>query len=355
MDENKKLVNWESIFAYISKLFEKTGMPSKDAEWTAKTLVDASLWGVDSHGILRVPKYIERINANAINSKPNINFVKSDAAVEIIDGDAGCGAVVGKVAMQKAIDKAAKYSVGMVGAINSNHFGAAACFSRIASDQGMIGITMSNVVPNMVAQGAKKPVVGNNPISVSVPTGGDFPIVFDICLSSIAGGKLLLAQKKGEKIPFGLATDCEGRPTDDPEIGFKGFLLPLGGHKGLGLALIVEILCGVMTGGTFLNDLRGTYTHPNDSSLTCHLMVAINFQALMPIAEMEKRMTHFVRQIKDTPVWEDQEMLLPGELENRSYKYRLKNGIPLPEALFDELITLGQQLDVKATIEANNS
>ena len=209
----------------------------------------------------------------------------------------------------------------------------------------MIGIAMTNVVPNVVAPGGSKPVVGNNPLAVAIPTFGEFPFVLDISLSNVAGGKLLLASKKGEKIPLDWATDNQGRPTDDPDVGFKGFLLPMGGYKGLGLAYMVDILSGVLTGGAFLDQMKGMYKFPDDPSLTGHFMIAIQTEAVMSREDLQARMDEFVSKIKASPMWDpSKEMLIPGELEHRTEQARRAQGIPLPPALYDELIALGKEL-----------
>jgi LDH2 family malate/lactate/ureidoglycolate dehydrogenase len=247
--------------------------------------------------------------------------------------------------MLRAIELAEQFNIAAVGAIRSNHFGATAIYTRLAAERGMIGIAATNVVPNVVAPGGSKPVVGNNPLSIAAPTYGDFPFVLDISLSAVAGGKLLLASKKGVKIPLDWATDKEGRPTDDPDEAFAGFLLPMGGYKGLGLAYAVDILCGVITGGAFLQGMKGMYKYPDDPSLTGHFMIAINVEAILGREAMEARMAQFTDTIKASPMWDEgREMLLPGELEYRTSEARKRDGIPLPPKLYQELLDLSRKL-----------
>ncbi len=270
---NEIRVNFEVLQYFTADLFQSTGMDQENAEFCAKSLVDTNLWGIDSHGVLRVPIYIKRLLAGSCNPKPDIKTIKSAITLAVLDGDDGAGQIVGREAMARAIELAKTYTVGIVGAIRSNHFGAAATFTRMAVAEGMIGIAMTNVVQNVVAPGGSKPIIGNNPISVAVPTYGEFPFVLDISLSTVAGGKLLLASKKGEKIPLDWGTDINGHPTDDPDEAFKGFLLPVGGHKGLGLAYTIEILTGLISGGVFLDAMKGMYKYPDDPSLTSHLLL----------------------------------------------------------------------------------
>jgi LDH2 family malate/lactate/ureidoglycolate dehydrogenase len=317
----------------------------------AQCLVQTNLWGIDSHGVLRTPEYLARFQNGAMNNQPQIRTLKSGAGLEVLDADNGPGYVAGRAAMSRAIELAKTGNIAAVGIINSNHCGAASLYARMALEHGMIGIAMSNVAPNMVAPGGSKPITGNNPIAVAVPTFGEFPFVFDISLSAVSGGKILVAAKNGEQIPLGWATDREGRPTTDPNVGFKGFLLPMGGHKGFGLSLLVDILCGVITGGSFQHELKSMYVYPNDPSNTAHLMLVINPLCLMSKDQLKTRMAEFFETVKQSPMWdEDNEMLLPGEIEYRMEKERLSDGIPIPEPLYDELVQLGKDLDLDRTL-----
>lgn len=353
MATEQTFVNHQNLQTYVTDLFLAAGMPEADAAYSAECMVLTNLWGIDSHGVLRLPIYLQRVRSKAINPTPNIAVRRGGFALEVLDGDDGMGYVVGRQAMARAIELAGQFSIGAVGVVRSNHFGAAALFARMASEQGMIGIAMTNVIPNVVAPGGARPITGNNPIAIAVPTFAEFPFVLDISLSNVAGGKLLLASKKGEKIPLDWATDREGRPTDDPNEGFKGFLLPVGGHKGLGLSYVVDILSGVITGGVFQHEIKSMYKHADDPSVTGHFMIAINPLALMSREELAERMTQFVQTIHASPMWNaEMEMLLPGELEHRKAEERRASGIPLPPNLFDELKALGSELGVSTQLSA---
>jgi L-2-hydroxycarboxylate dehydrogenase (NAD+) len=351
MAESQVLVRHEDLESFVSAIFEKTGVPASDADFFAQSLVNINLWGIDSHGVLRVPIYAKRLQAGSCNPNPEIKTLKSAITLEVLHGDDGPGQIVGRVAMERAIELAKEYNVGIVGAVRSNHFGAAATFARMAVKEGMLGVAMTNVVQNVVAPGGSKPVIGNNPFSIAVPTYGDFPFVLDISLSAVAGGKLLLASKKGEKIPFGWGTDKDGHPTDDPTEAFNGFLLPVGGHKGLGMAYAVEIMTGLLSGSVFLDAMKGMYKYPEDPSLTSHLMMAINISAIMEPDDLKARMADFTDKIHESPMWDDnQEMLLPGEIEHRMMLKRTKDGIPLPQNLYEEILALAESLGVEKTL-----
>lgn len=348
MKTASETIRHEKLYDFTKELFSRAGMAEKDATTCADCLIQTNLWGIDSHGVLRVPIYIKRLLSGAMNKAPEITSLKDAGALEVLDGDDGCGYVVGQAAMARAITKAEQFSIAAVGAIRSNHFGAAALYTKMAAEKGLIGIAMTNVVPNMVVPGGSKPIVGNNPLAISVPTFGDFPFTLDISLSAVAGGKLLLASKKGEKIPFEWATDKDGRPTDDPDKGFAGFLLPVGGHKGYGLALAVDLLSGLMTGGSFLHDLRGLYKHSDEPSRSGHFFMAINPLALMDKEEFKARMGDFYSQIKSSPMWDEKmEMLMPGEIEYRTDQARRRDGLILPPDLVTELNNLAGELGVQ--------
>ncbi len=351
MSADSQIVSAEALTEFTTEVLARAGMPTDDAAFSAQCFVQTNLWGIDSHGVLRLPIYTQRLRSRAINPTPEIETLRGGLGLEVLNGDDGLGFVVGRAAMQRAIEIAGQFNIGAVGAVRSNHYGAAAIYARMAAEAGMIGIAMTNVKPNVVAPGGSRPITGNNPIAIAAPTFGDFPFVLDISLSNVAGGKLLLASKKGEKIPFDWATDAQGRPTDDPAAGFAGFLLPVGGHKGLGLSYVVDLLCGVITGGAFQHSLKSMYKEPNDPSLTSHFMIAINPLALMSQEELQARMDDFVATIHESPMWdEDREMLLPGELEHRQAAARQQAGIPLPPQLYEELTALGNELGVTAQI-----
>ena len=351
MQTTNNTVDHAALHSFTRALFAKAGMGERDATTCADCLVQTNLWGIDSHGVLRVPIYIKRLLTKAMNPTPDIQVVKDAGALSVLHGDDGCGYVVGKAAMARAIEVAKKFSIAAVGAMRSNHFGAAALYTKMAAEEGLIGISMTNVVPNMVVPGGSQPIVGNNPLAISVPTFGDFPFTLDISLSAVAGGKLLLASKKGEKIPLTWATDKEGRPTDDPDKGFAGFLLPVGGHKGYGLALAIDLLYGLLTGGSYLHDLRGLYKHSDEPSRSGHFFIAINPLALMNREEFKAKMADFYSQIKSSPMWDEKaEMLMPGELEYRTDKRRRKEGLVLPPELHKELNALAVELSIDARL-----
>jgi LDH2 family malate/lactate/ureidoglycolate dehydrogenase len=339
-------VSAESLRRFVSGIIQDAGCSEANAGSMADCLVQSNLWGIDSHGVIRIPEYLERFRSGAMNTSPDVRMRSADGGVEVLDADNSAGYIAGRAAMSRAVELARDNAIAAVGIINSNHCGATALYARMAAEEGMVGIAMTNVAPNMVMPGVSSPITGNNPIAVAIPTFGEFPFALDISLSAVAGGKLLVAAKKGEEIPLGWATDKDGRPTTDAQAGFDGYLLPMGAHKGFGLSLMVDILCGVITGGSFQNQLRSMYRYPADPSNTAHLMIALNPLVMMSREQLKERMNEFFRTVKQTPVNEEGvEMLLPGEIEYRTECKRKRDGIPLPSAVYEELVRIGNETD----------
>ena len=344
MTSKETRVPADSLVSFVTTIFQDGGCSRESAHEIAQCLVQTNLWGIDSHGVIRVPEYLERFKSGAMNARPDIRTVRSEAGLEVLDADNAAGYIAGRAAMSRAMELARTSAIAGVGIINSNHCGATALYARMAAEQGMVGIAMTNVAPNMVMPGVNAPITGNNPIAVAIPTFAEFPFVLDISLSAVAGGKLLVAAKNGEEIPLGWATDKQGRPTTNAQDGFDGYLLPMGGHKGFGLSLMVDILCGVITGGSFQNHLKSMYRYPGDPSNTAHLMLVLNPLVLMPKDQLKSRMEEFFETVKQTPVnSESGEMLLPGEIEYRTERERLSDGIPLPSAVFEGLVKIGNE------------
>ena len=326
-------------------------MTTEDSLFTARCLVQTNLWGKDSHGVMRVPQYVRRLQSGALNPRPTTAVVRGGRAFEVIDGDNGLGFVVGRNAMLRAVALAGEYNLGAVGAVNSSHFGAASLYARLAVDQGMIGVAMSNSFAKVAAPGGLKPITGSNPVAIGVPTYGTFPFVVDVSLSAVAGGRLLLAQDRGERIPNDWAVDSQGWPTDDPTLAFAGSYLPLGGVKGLGLSYAVDILSGLITGGAFGLGIKSLYAKEAEPSGIGHLMLALNVKVIMDRDELAARMARFCADLKASPMRDEgAEMLIPGERAHRIEHERRARGIPLSPKLREELVTLGAGMGVPADV-----
>lgn len=342
----------EKLKLYIKEMYLKAGLPEEDAGICADCTVKTNLWGVDSHGVLRTAAYINRILSGAVKANPEFRFIKGeDGPISLMDGGAGMGYVVGTKAMQAAITKAEKFGIGMVVVNNSNHFGAASLYARLAAEEGMLAIVTTNVIPNIGMPGNKESVTGNNPIAMAAPIGKEYPFSLDISMSEVSGGKILLAQKKKEKIPFTWAIDKNGNPTDDPFAGFAGILLPVGMHKGLGMSMFFDIITGVISGGPFLQDIKSMYKHSYVPSETSHTFIVINPEFFLEKSDFEKRMNEWVGMIKKTPMTDKgMEQIIPGEIEYKCEVQRRKEGLPIPAELAEDLKVLAEKLGISAKL-----
>jgi len=232
-----------------------------------------------------------------------------------------------------------------VGVKNSNHFGAAAYYAMRAIGDQCIGLSITNAPPTMAPWGGKTPFFGTNPFAIAIPAGKERPIVLDMATSVTARGKIILAAKKGEPIPSGLAIDPEGRPTTDAHAALEGAVLPFGGHKGYGISLLVDILSGLMTGATFAPRVGGLYDNPNGIQNLGHGFAAILIESFIPFREFTKRMDQYIQEVRNAPrAMGVERIYLPGEIEFEMRDQNMKEGIPLPELTVKELKTLGTRL-----------
>jgi len=344
---NVVLTKAEPLSGYCVKLFEKVGVPTEDARLLMENLIEADLRGVDTHGVTRIAIYIERLQAGSVKAKPQMKILGETPISAIIDGDHGLGQVISARAMEMAMEKAKKGVFGLVGVRNSTHNGAMAYFASMAVKKDLIGIGLTNTVPLMAPTGGSQAMIGNNPLSIAAPAGSEKPVIFDMACSVAARGKIILAAKKGEKIPLGWAIDKDGVPTEDAKAALDGLILPVGGHKGYGLALMVDVLSGVLTGANFGPGVGPLYNNPGTQGIG-HLLAALNIEAFMPLSEFKARMDQMIRGIKDSKKAKGvQEIFLPGEIEMGIEAKRRREGIPLSRAVYDELCGLGQKLGVK--------
>ncbi|CAK7006582.1 MAG: putative oxidoreductase YjmC [Desulfovibrio sp.] len=336
---------------FTTDVLRNLGMPEADAAYAADCLVQTTLWGIDSHGIIRLLIYSERLGNGALKPAPHIRVLKEFGAMALMDGDACLGYIGARDAMKKAVTLAKTHGIGSVLMNNSNHFGAAGIYAREAAKEGMLALIMSNTPVNMAAPGSKGPVLGNHPIAFAAPLFDEHPMVFDTCMSEVAGGKLLVAKEKGEKIPFGWAVDKDGNPTDDPAAGLTGAFLPLAGHKGYCFALMEEVLTGPLSRGVFMGDIGHLFKQPTETCHISHHMLAINPLALMEKEEWTSSMRELRRRVKETPMREEgAELIFPGEIEDACDAKRRQEGIPMTATLFESLNKVGEPFGLSMSL-----
>lgn len=345
---SQKFIKAEDLFNFCINILKSVGVSEEDAKIVADSLVMANLRGVDSHGVARLPAYVERVLRGLINPQGPIEIVKEHGATALIDAHNNFGPVAAMHAVNLAAEKAKRFGVSCVGVRNANHFGMAAYYALQLTKQKLIGIVLSNGPPAIAPWGGKKPMLGTNPICIGFPMSeGEDAIILDMATSTVARGKIRLAALKGEKIPEGWAFDENGNPTTDPVAALRGTLAPIGGPKGYGLALALDVLCGLVTGSSYLQNVKALDDFSGPSG-TGFFIEAIDIEAFIPYQEYEGKIAEYVKIVKSCPRREGvNEIFLPGEIEKREMERRIKSGVPLDEEVIENLRKLAERFNVK--------
>jgi len=346
-------ISLDQLSTFGREVFRQAGLSQADAATATDTLLAADSWGIHTHGLKNLGGYVKRLNAGGINPLGQARVTAEGPAWARVDGDASLGMIGSTFAMRQAIRKAAVSGIGFAGLCNSCHFGAAGCYASLAADEGMIGIAMCNDTPTVTVPGARGPVLGSNPIAYAVPAGEQL-VLLDIATSTVAGGKVFSAAALGESIPEGWIVDEQGRPATDPStFPAKSTLTPMAAHKGYGLALLVEILSGVLTGAAVAGSVL-SYAYDDPSKPTNHgaSFVAIQIEALMARAEFDKRMQSLIEEIKNAPkVAGAQHILIPGEREQKYKSKALEEGVNLPDDVWAKLVEVSESSGVDLPVD----
>jgi LDH2 family malate/lactate/ureidoglycolate dehydrogenase len=334
---------------FVKEVYVRAGWPAREAEIEAEVLVWANLRGVDSHGVLHMTWYLENIDKGLINKKANIAIEKETSATLLIDADRALGPVATTFAMNKAMEKAKEAGIGWAQIRNLTHQGSMGYYSEMAAENDMAGIAIACHPPNTAPYGSRGAGIHNSPITISVPAKRHPPLNLDMANSVAAGGKIWLAIDKGISIPEGWGLDKDGNQTTDPKQ--VATLLPVGGPKGSGLALMFECLASVMVGNPLLEPVllgqRSASHHLNNS-----IVAAINIAQFTDIEEYKMHIDNLIDGIKCLPKAEGfAEILVPGELEYRTHLDRIKNGIPLPEGTINRLRNMADKFGIKVPFD----
>jgi LDH2 family malate/lactate/ureidoglycolate dehydrogenase len=328
MDEQPR-IDAERLIQFATAVYESAGMPSEDARLIADTLVQADLWGHQSHGVLRLGWYLDRLRNKVMRPTPQIEQLIDAGAMGLVDGHDSVGQVVTMHATQQAIRRAKEHGVGVVGVRNSNHFGTCMYYTLTGAREDCVMLLTSNGGPAMAPWGGRKKIIGTNPWSVAAPAGKHPPLVMDMANTGVARGKIYLARNKRLPIPLGWAINAAGEPTTDPQEAIDGIILPMAEHKGYAIAVIVDLLSGVLTGSGFLSAVHSPYKTAEKSNCG-HFMIAIDVKVLQPLAEFHARMEAFIAQIKSVPLAKGfDEIFYPGEMEARNDLRNRKEGLQL--------------------------
>lgn len=330
-----------ALRGYCVSVLTASGVERSCAEAVADALIDAELTGVSTHGVSRLAVYMQRMDAGVMSRENNIRIVRESTSTLVVDAGNSLGAAAAKFAMERCIAKAKETGCCFASVHSSNHFGTAAYYTRLAAAQDMIGFACTNLKGKIAPFGSAEPYMGTNPISVAAPSD-DLPVVLDMAPSVVALGKLILAQKLEKSIPEGWALDKDGRPTTDPAAGRAGSLVPIGGAKGSGLAIMVDVLCGILSGGPYGSHLHDLYVMDEPQGVS-HFLGAIDIAHFIEPAAFKSALSAMSREIKALKKADGvEEIFLPGERSGRKAEENAANGIEVPQPVYEELLELGK-------------
>jgi LDH2 family malate/lactate/ureidoglycolate dehydrogenase len=332
--------------AFCINALRNAGVSEDDARTTAEILVLTDTWGVFTHGTKNLRGYIRRLQGGGIRKTARPRIVREGPGWAIVDADSGLGMIGSTFAMRTAMAKARSAGIAYVGVRNSCHFGAAGCYATMAVSENMIGLAMANDTPTMTVPGGRGLILGNNPFACAIPTGEKHPILLDIAMSVVAGGKVFAAAAKGETIPETWMVDSQGRPTTDPTLfPHAGALQPMAGHKGYGLALMIETLSAILTGASIASHvLSWSFSDPSLATGHGAAFIAVDVNALTPVAEFARRMKQTIQEIRAAPTLAGSQIYLPGEMEWALRETALREGIEMPEDVLASLRSLGTEM-----------
>ncbi|WP_300753609.1 Ldh family oxidoreductase [Janthinobacterium sp.] len=333
----------ENLLQFGADVLAETGVPAGDAHLLADSLVTAELWGHSSHGMLRLPWYVERLRSGAMTPVTSSVLAVDQGAVVVMDGYHGIGQVLTSQATTIGIERARKYGVSAVGVRNSNHFGTAAYFTRQAAQAGCVALLATNASPAMAPWGGRAKAIGTNPWSIAAPAGSRGVAVMDIANTAVARGKIYLAAERGEAIPEGWAANADGVPTSDAQEAIHGLILPMAGHKGYIISFMMDVLAGVLTGSNFGAQVAGPYESKRQSGCG-HMLITIDIGAMMPLAQFEERMATLIADIKNVPLAAGVEQIFfPGELEDIHAAQHRTAGIDITSHTWQSLSRLADE------------
>lgn len=341
------LVKASDLKKLAIQLLEKLGLSSEDASITAHILVETDLRGIDTHGVAKLPQYSQIIAAHGIDPKAKTKIIEERGFFALYDAQLGMGFAPSYKGMERAIETAEKMGIGMVGVRNSSHFGAAGHYALMAAERDMLGFVTTNSRALLPAPGSLEAVVGNNPFAFAAPCKEELPFLFDMACSVVAFSQVRMLERRGEKMPPGWGYDRDGLPTLDPKdlISGGGLIAPLGGHKGYGLALMMDILSGVLTGAATGKEVRAML--PGGREGCGHFMVALNIDFVTSLEEFKENMDVWIQEIRSAKTDPQEEGIrIPGERGFKEKERRLREGIPIPKEVAEDLGALAKELGV---------
>ncbi len=334
--------------AFTARALGAVGLPAEDARAVAELMIRADLRGADGHGIFRLPQYVRRIRAGGMNVRPRIQPVRETEAAALVDGDNAMGHLVMRFAARLAVEKAARRGVGWVGVRGSNHAGPAALYAMMPLERDMVGLYLAVGNANHLPPwGGVELLLSTNPIAVAIPAGEEPPLVLDMATTVAAYGRVKTAAQRGERMPEGWMVDADGRPLTDPRRADEGFLLPIGGYKGYGLALVFGLLAGTLNGAAMGREVVDFNKDDVTATNTGHAIVALDVAAFRPVAEFKRAVDTLIRDLRGAKRMRGVEKIrVPGEQSHATALERARLGIPLNPALLAQLARLAADLGI---------
>lgn len=351
MLDDKLYITPASARAFTMAILSRFNVPEDRAQMMADACVMADLRGVDTHGINRLPGYIDRVKAGVLDPNPELSFTSKTPVIAHLDAKNTFGMVAASLAVDRAAEMAKTFGIGVVAVNHSNHFGMAATYLLRAIKQGFAAMVFTNASRAMPAWGSKEALLGTSPFAVGVPGGtlGDF--VLDMSPSIAARGKIRKAARRGEKIPEGYALDAQGKPTTDPEAALLGTVLPIGGPKGSGLAMMMDIFGGVMSGAAFAGEVKDQYKNLEEPQNVGHWFMVFKPDLFLDDGNFGDRMDTLMRKVRDSERAAGVERIwTSGEIESEAQQTREKSGIPFTKGEVSALHGLAEELGVEARL-----
>ncbi|MBN1400975.1 MAG: Ldh family oxidoreductase [Anaerolineae bacterium] len=344
MSAETHVIAADTLFSFVEAVFVARGVPRDDAHIVAECLLTANLSGVDSHGVVRLAHYIRRLDSGTIKTQPQWRFERKAPSMGVMDGDAGLGHVVTYHACTRAMELADESGTGIVAIRNSSHFGMTGYYVNRVVNQGYAAMMMTDTDPFLIPFGSRKAFFGTNPIAFGFPKDG-IPVILDMATTSIPYGKIALAQTEGKSIPAEWGYDADGNPTTDPNA--VAGLHPIAGPKGSGLAMVIGILCSVLSGVPWGPHINKMYTEMDEPRNLGHFVLVMDIDRIMPIEVFKERLGEMCAEMNTLPPAPGfKQVLYPGQIEGMTRERRAKDGIPIDPGLYAELSALGQRFGV---------
>jgi LDH2 family malate/lactate/ureidoglycolate dehydrogenase len=340
-----------NLRAFLERSGDKAGLRGDHLELFVHGLLETDLRGIDSHGVFRIPFYCRGLASHKLNPTPVLSRVRGRGATELIDADNGLGVIVGQLAMDRAVEMARQFGIGMVAVRNSNHSGMLAAHVLRATNAGMIGYFVSNSPALMAPWGGREALLSNSPFAWGIPSKGD-PIILDMACSIVARGRIRLAAQRNERIPLSWAIDAHGMPAEDPHEAMEGVVLPMAGYKGYGIAFVNEIMSAILPGATLSMDVSRAFLREDATSLDSwqigHVAVAVDVSAFHEVDDFQATVAHLTNEMRTSALASGyQRIMVPGEPEAITRRARAASGIPISPSVLEVLRAFSHEFEIE--------